>query len=376
MTQETARAAAPPSVWRNIPVIRGAAIAAMLVTHSIEFSLGSAGVLEARPAGWPLWQTLVELVGRSLGPQCIPVFVFASGFFMYRFSRTWKAAWGSARTIISRYAMWSLPGYALLVLVQKEMGPREAVLSFLERGPYYGTYWFLVLLFQLCLAAPLLARWVDAAPRSVVVACVGLQAVASAHLYWRLSLDLEPAWRFALWRLPFFLAGMVVSSRSDVVLDWLAQRRGRLVALALLSQVAAVAESVLLGRWFGDGSPGSWTYAQDKVTLVLSSLALLAWSFALPAGNGRARRWLGSLGMNSMAVLLASDLCFWVVIRVLWHGGAWLGLPAPSPGVAPAYMQTILVAVPYLAAGLVGPLALAHGVERFLGKPIRRLVFG
>lgn len=363
-------------MWRNIPVIRGAAIAAMILTHSIEFSLGTAGVLALRPAGWPPWQTAVELVGRALGPQCIPVFLFASGFFMYRFSRTWAAAWGSARTIVTRYALWAVPGYAVLILVQRKMGIGEALLSFVQKGPYYGTYWFLVLLFQLCLVAPLLARWVDRSWRAALVFSLALQAAASVHHYWSLWHGQEPAWRFALWRLPFFFAGMIVSARSEPVVAWLAAHHRRLGWLALLSQGVLLVECVLLGHWFGDGSVGSWVYAQDKVAIVLSSAALLAWSLALPAGAGRVRGWLNALGMNSMAVLLASDLFFNVTGRVLWHLGAWLGLPAPSPGVAPDYMRTVAIAVPYLVAGLLGPLAVAAAVERLWGKPARRLVFG
>jgi surface polysaccharide O-acyltransferase-like enzyme len=366
MTQESGRgSAAPPSVWRNIPAIRGAAIAGMIVTHSIEFSLGIAGVLDARPADWPPWQSFVELVGRALGPQCVPVFLFASGFFMYRFSKTWSAAWGSARGIAIRYVLWALPGYAFLLLVQKEMGPADAVLSFLQKGPYYGTYWFLVLLFQLCLAAPLLARWVDASLRSAVAFGIALQVVASAHHYWSVGQGVEPAWRFVLWRLPFFLAGMIVSSRSERVAGWLAGRRRQLTVLLVLSQLALVAECVLVR-----------SYAQDKVTLVLASLLVLAWALTLPAEGGRVRSWLGTLGMNSMAVLLASDLFFGAMGRLLWHAGHWLGLPAPPPGEAPAYMRTVVMAVPFLLAGLVGPLLVAHAVERLFGKPARRLVFG
>lgn len=365
MAQESGRgAAAPPSIWRNIPAIRGAAIAGMVVTHSIEFSLGVAGILDDRPAGWPRWQTAIEVVGRALGPQCIPVFLFASGFFMYRFSRTWSAAWGSARSIAVRYVMWSLPGYLFLLLVERETGLAEVILSFLTKGPYYGTYWFLVLLFQLSLAAPLLARWVDASPRSAVAFAVGLQLIASAHYYWSIAHGVEPAWRFVLWRLPSFMAGMIVSARSDDVAGWLHARRGTVAILLVLSQLALVAESVLL------------SYAQDKVSLVLASALLLAWSLPRPARSGRVRAWLATLGMNSMAVFLASDLLFAATVRLVWHAGAWLGLPAPPPGVAPAYMRTVLVAVPFLLAGLAGPLLLASAVERLLGKPARRLVFG
>jgi hypothetical protein len=337
----------------------------MVVTHSIEFSLGLSGVIDRRPADWPAWQSGVELVGRALGPQCIPVFLFASGFFMYRFSRTWSAAWASARGIAIRYAMWALPGYAFLLLVQRKIGPGDALLSFVRTGPYYGTYWFLVLLFQLCLVAPLLARLVDASLRSAIGLAVAVQVAATAHLYWSVAHGLDPAWRFVLWRLPFFLLGMIVSSRSDRVVAWLVARRRRLAALAIASQGALVVECLLVG-----------VYAQDKVTLVVGSLLLIAWSLTLAPRKTLPRAWLADLGMNSMAVLLASDAFFAVAGRLLWHAGEWLGLPAPPPGAAPAYMKTIALAVPFLIAGLAGPLLAARLVERLFGKPARRLVFG
>jgi len=133
--------------------------------------------------------------------------------------------------------------------------------------------------------APLLARWVDASWRTALASCFAVQAVACVHHYWSLAQGAEPAWRFVLWRLPS-------SCGDDRLLalrpgGWLAGGAPHSPARGgLLSQLVLIAECVLLGRWFGDGSVGSWTYAQDKVAIVLSSTALLAWSLALPAGSG------------------------------------------------------------------------------------------
>jgi hypothetical protein len=373
MAQESATRAAAPSVWRNLPLIRGAAIAAMIVDHSLEFSLAWAGILEVHPAGWPAWQSAIELLGRSLGPQCIPVFLFVSGFYMYRFSRTWSAAWGSARTIGTRYVMWAVPGYVFALFVQRSMAPAEAAVSFVRGGPYYGTYWFLVLLFQLCLLAPLLARWVDASWRSALAFCVALQLVVSAQYYWNTIHGGTLTFTYVQWRLPFFFAGMILSSRSELVLGWLAARRRGLLPWVVLSQVAVVVESLALGLAFRGGN-GAFAY--DKLTFVVGANLLLAWFLTMPAGAGTVRTWLGTLGMNSMAVLLASDLFFAAMGRFLWHAGTWLGLPPPVENVPPEYMRTILVAIPFLVVGLPGPLLAASALERFLGKPARRLVFG
>lgn len=366
----------PPSLVRNVPVIRGAAIALVILHHSVEFSLGIAGILALRPADWPLWQSMAELAVRALAPQCIAAFFFASGFFMYRFSKTWSAAWASARTIAFRYLLWSIPGYAVIAVVRGKLDLTAAALSLLDEGPYYGTYWFLVVLLQLSVAAPLLVRFVNWSLRGATVSCIAIQLAASAFFYSRALQGEVSESRFVLWRAPFLLAGMLVSARSDEVVRYLAARRRMVAGLAILAQLLPIAESVLWGRWRGDGSPSSWLYGLDKLTLVVAAAATLSWALTIRSEPSPARSRLSSLGMSSLAVLLASDLFFFATSRVLWHAGEWMGLPPPLAGAAPVYMRSLWVALPLFAVGLGGPILAARIVERLLGKPARRLVFG
>jgi hypothetical protein len=169
---------------------------------------------------------------------------------------------------------------------------------------------------------------------------------------------------------------MLVSARSDEVVRYLAARRRMVAGLAILAQLLPIAESVLWGRWRGDGSPSSWLYGLDKLTLVVAAAATLSWALTIRSEPSPARSRLSSLGMSSLAVLLASDLFFFATSRVLWHAGEWMGLPPPLAGAAPVYMRSLWVALPLFAVGLGGPILAARIVERLLGKPARRLVFG
>jgi surface polysaccharide O-acyltransferase-like enzyme len=365
-----------PSLVRNVPVIRGAAIALVILNHSVSFSLGIAGILTARPPGWPAWRSAFELLVLGLSQQCIPAFFFASGFFMYRFSRTWPAARASARSIATRYLLWSIPGYVVIAIATRSFDARAVAISLLDRGPYYGTYWFLVVLFQLSLAAPLLARWVDRSPRTALLSCLALQLTVSAVFYVRAFGGWVTEPHFVLWRVPFLLAGMLVSARSEDVVRWLVERRRKVAAVALLCQVLPLAESVAWGLWRGDGSVTSFLFGLDKLTITIAAIAAVAWSLTLRSEPSPVRARLSTLGMSSLAILLASDLFFAATVRVVWHAGHWAGLPASPPGVAPPYMTSFWLAPLLFVAGLLGPLVAAGAVERLFGKPARRLLFG
>jgi surface polysaccharide O-acyltransferase-like enzyme len=366
-----------PSVWRSIPFIRGVAIAAVILCHATERSLGIIGLLDGKPVEQPVWEVIVELMVRGTAAVAVPAFFFVSGFMVFRFSKTRKAAWAAARSIAVRYCLWAIPGYVVLAIVHKKLDIGAVLLDFVTDGPYGGTYWFLVVLFQLCVVAPLLVRWVEKSFVSATLSCVGLQLLVSAHFYVVIvQSGLAVPSRNALARLPFYLGGMIVSSRSDEIVQFLSARRRWLEAIAIGSQLLVLAECVLWGLWAGDGSPRSWIYGDDKLAVSISTVALLAWWVARPSRKTRVSAWLEAMGTQSMAILLMSDLFFAATVPTLWHAGELFGMPRLPPGVVPGYMRSLWIAVPFLVAGLAGPLLSAKAIERFFGRGARKFLFG
>jgi surface polysaccharide O-acyltransferase-like enzyme len=365
-----------PSVVRNVPVIRGAAIAAVILDHSVEFTLAVSGVLAAPPPDWPRSEMLAALAVRSLAPQCVAAFFFAAGFFAFRFTSGWPAARTGARSIALRYALWAIPGYAYVAWVQRGVDWKGMAVSFLTAGPYYGTYWFLVVLFQLTLLAPLLARLVRRSTAWAIALCVVAQAITTALSYWEVAHGDVANSRVVLARIPFFLAGMLVSAHADTVVRAVLPHRTWIGWFALAAQGLMVAEAVLVGRWLGDGAPRTWDLGMDRLSMVIGDVAVIAWAITLPAREGRVRALLTRLGVGSLAIFLAGDLFYTVGHRLLWHLGVWAGLPKPPPGAVPVFLHSVWLAPIFVALCLIGPLAAAAAVERLLGKPARRFIFG
>jgi len=368
---------AAPMAWKNIPAIRGAAIAAMVLCHSTGHRIFAREALLQRGtySTMPLWDAVIEHSARNMALQCVPVFLFVSGFIMARFAKSWKAAWEASRRIALRYLLWSVPGFALTIAYEPKPNYWSLVKALLTNGPYYGAYWFLVLLIQVFLLLPPLVTWTTRAPRSSLSACLALLAIETARHYYNITHGFQESTHFILWRLPFFWAGVWMSLNWAPIVSFLMPRRRFVLVLALIGQVATSLESYFWGKFLGRPGPIPALVSDEIASIVISSFFVLMWALTLPNTQTRLRSWLDALGRSSLAILLMSDLFHYVGIVAIWHVGDLVGLPR-SPGVHPPHFDSLATSVILFGLGLLGPVAAAELIKRWLGARVHKFVVG
>jgi len=366
----------PVTAWKNIGVMRGLGIALVALNHA---AVAAFSVMRLMPEGSHLsgLEETVELVAKSLTPACLPIFLFSSGYFTFRFSANWKAASSTAVRILLRYLLWAIPSFALFFAIgDGVIHWKDTLFSFLSGGPW-PSYWFLVLLIQLSLVAPWVANGVKSYPNAAIWLCIVFESVASIEGYLASAgHSILPSAHLIIVHLPAFAFGMIFSARSVSLLPWLVKHRRAFGVVALLSAAASCAESVWLGHIFGDGTSATYVYNAERVTTLVFALSAIFWLVTLPAQKSRVRETLDWIGLRSVAVLLMMDMCIRVAISGLWHLERIAFGSARPAAVPPPWMQNVGLLLVVFAAALLVPVLAFHVIETRLGKRARSFLFG
>jgi surface polysaccharide O-acyltransferase-like enzyme len=366
--------ATPVTAWKNIGVMRGIGIAMVVLNHA---SMGAFGVLRASPVQQPVSSlaVLVELLVKGLTPACLPVFLFASGYFTGRFSSTWKAASSNAWRIVQGYCLWSIPSFAILVALGDRVVDRDVVRSFVVGGPW-PSYWFLILLVQLSLVAPVIARGITAWPRAAVAVVIVVQCGATAAGYAAAAGAPVVPNHAVVMHLHFFAGGMIFSSRASSLVPFIIAHRAAIAVIVCVLAGVSCAESVWLGHVLGDGSPASWVYGGERLSLQSFAVAFIAWLVTLPSST--MTRWRTSLdwiGLRSLAVLLMMDPCVSWSTRIMWHFEDIMFGSQRSVSLPPEWMMSVGLLPVLFVVGLGVPIATFQLVELGFGKRVRAFLF-
>lgn len=366
----------PPVVWKNIARLRGVAIALVVLNHA---TMAATGLIRGHlkgPGAFHQSDIWVEVLLRNFTPVCLPLFLFAVGYFTFRFQKNWKSALASARTSGIRYVLWSLVAYGIIALLHHEIHPAEVLQGVVLGGPF-PAYWFLVLAIEFALAAPLLSRLVTTWPAIALLTAVLAQCLASAMCYTgRDGIPVLSDSHSLLHNLPSLLLGMLASSRGDSVVAILAPRRKWLFLGVGVFFVVTCAETLWLGPQLNDGTITTYVYDVDKASFVPFALCTLGALITATPDQSWLRNKLDWLGLRSLALLLLVDPCIDAMRRLLWHANALVHFSLAHTEAPPLWMQRTWTILPIFLAGLFLPLAVVEATDRFLGKRIKKFIFG
>ncbi len=356
---------AGPVLWKNVALLRGVAILAVVVNHSTvaSFTLARESGTEITPSGTPVafWTMMVL---RTLTLFCVPAFFFAAGFMIARFPPTPRVAVKSAARILAKYVCWGALGMTAVGVATGEFDLAEAGTRLLTGHPL-PTYWFLMVIAEFYLLAPLLLRLASRAPRLAVLIAIAAEVTDWVLFYGGASQAVwaplaKVAYPLAL-HLPFFLAGLIVSKHAEVLSPCLSRRRRHCTVFLGVGCILAVAETYLVAPAnlkTPSPFPGGG-FSAERVSSTLLALATVLWFATRPSRQSSTSDRLRAVGLQSLPILLFTDLFRIALYAALWH--------LPFDHILPEQISWILLIPLTLPAFIIvclgGPLLVARAME-------------
>lgn len=358
------------SIVKNISVLRGLAIALVVYAHSQRSIIGvirNQSSNASAPYSWLDYVTV--MLSATVGSLPVPSFMVASGFFMARFTNNWASASASARTLATRYAIWSFAGFVFLVAQHPSNWKDIGVSTLLGFGPF-PAYWFLAVVLFALLLAPWLSRWAKGNRGSFLMAAIGLEIARGVvyNLQWN-------SFRWLPLELPFFMLGIVLSQNTEAIVKKLSPHRRWLGVVSLLGFVVVVLESTYW--WHVDGGPSLRVITDARISVRAWSSIFVAWFLLAPTGPAtKISRFLNDVGVKSLAILLSFEAILEIAVVGFWHLPMLTGGWDPALKAPPVWMANGLFSFVLFSVSGGGSLLAVWAVERLFGVRWRRTVFG
>ena len=380
---------------RQIPFLRGVAILAVVANHTTGTGLGALffwahSYRDGNPPYLGEYGTLTYYSLSTIGQLAlfsVPAFLFISGYFIAYAARGERAtlSWKIVRTRVSSllwpYLIWSVVAYAWQLFQGALLKGSEgySLGEFLMRlvtGSVMDAYFFVPLLIQFYLLAPVIVRL--AKQRSGLVLAVALALQLSVGTIWYLhmsgvvlsrGLQVVLEWGILLfvhWAL-FFPLGTICGFNAGRIGQWLSRHKRLLLSVAILLGVLSVLETLALHHLQTDilgRSQEAWLkgYVWKFSTIAYSVAAILA-----ILSLSRRVNWFTTLveriGSKSYGIYLVHPIVIQVVATFLRFVAPWLGS-----------QQWLLQPIVFVAAvGL--PMLLMELVSRSPVKKLYRYAF-
>ncbi len=352
---------------KRLYTLSGLAIVAVVINHVCgwgftamfwwAFRYRAATVPDFGQLGSPTYYLLVA--GKQLTIFSVPTFLFVSGFFVAYAARDSRAgfSWKWTRTrvfqLLLPYLVWTFAIFASNALQGTRFPPVEYVRRILEGGASEG-YYYIVVICQLYLFAPVLVPLAKAHPRQLLAVAGAVQLIVLTLNY--LSLlgitSAVPDWLFAPW-IMFFTLGLVGGFHLERLKRLLGQFRRHLLIILIPLGALAIVEPELVFRLTGRDWRGG---INTLFALLYAGIALLC-LLAIEDLKLPGTRALQQLSSRTMGIYLISPLVLEYTSKLLYHAAPWL------------LAQEILLLPLLFGAGVGLPLLLMNG---FAHSPARR----
>ena len=319
---------------------------------------------------------------QKLGVFAVPAFLFATGFFVAYAGRgkrgmSWQVAGARLKNLLIPYAIWSV----VILIGDYLKGEVYTPLEYVRRllfGDAVSAYFYVFVLCQLYLLAPLLTPLAKDNAKRLLVGSAALLLGVIGIFYWKLYVELTgidnsaadlavslvPSRLFVRW-LFFFALGMVSGFHLEALKRWLTRAKWILLIVAVLSFPLAVIETEWIFQTTGmDWRGGIFTFT-GSLYVLSSILAFLSferidfWFSRFSFSKG-----VYNLGRASFGIYLLHTSVLELSARAIQKF-------VPQILAYPVVFQIVLVIL-----AVAGPLALMAVVTRSTIRVHYRHLFG
>jgi peptidoglycan/LPS O-acetylase OafA/YrhL len=325
---------------RQIPVLRGLAILAVVCNHATGWGytamfwwthdyrqVGSLSNYD-QMGSLPYYGLVVI---QQLAQFSVPAFLFISGFLIAYAARGnspvlhWKVVRTRIVNLLWPYLLWSLAIFAGDWL----QGTRYSLVEYLRRlavGDATGAYFFVPLLCQFYLLAPFIARLGKTRGGLLIGISASIQVVVIGLLYLPLvGVNLPnalytTAWVF-VWHAVNFPLGAVCGFHYKRLKLWLARAKwSLLVATIVLGALSVVESEVLYQATLNYG----WARGGLKFSSILYAVAFILLFLALDKVSIPFTYGINWIGSRSYGIYLLHPKALELVARVTYHVAPWM----------------------------------------------------
>jgi surface polysaccharide O-acyltransferase-like enzyme len=317
--------------------------------------------------------SLRYIVLRLLDQLAFPgvfAFLIVSGYFMAVTAghgenrKVWKLVLRRIQTLVIPYLIWSAAFFAFEIVQGERYTPGQVV-SLLLTGGITPPYYYVPLLIQLYVIAPVLVRLSRGHWKALLAAALLLQVpVLFSYYVGVLKTDVGGAGSvlrlFREWHLlgyiPWFLIGTLAGTHLEAFKAFLVRAKKPLLILLVLTFVAGLVE----WEWIRQQTGREWLAPQIMLmnklfaaTLLLSFLAF--YRLKIPFSSQ-----VSTIGAKSYGIYLIHMLVLEIIAKAAYHFAPWLL----------AYQAPFLVIL--IGAGLGVPLLMMVVVDR---SPLLRKIY-
>ncbi len=264
----------------------------------------------------------------------IPAFLFVSGFFIAfatgRTKRTigWNVVGTRIKNLAIPYVVWSIIVFVMLFALGEKFSLAQMA-KMLVFGETQPPYYYVPLVIQLYLLAPLLVPWAKNHWVSLLVvaaiiqfAVLGIRYATSLRIDASLLAGIE--WLGRSWFFPghifWFSAGLVVSFHLKAIKTWAEKYRWWLLGFTVVAFIAGMIEWEMLFRLSGQQWIASEETVIDGIYSIFFMLTFIAFDqMALPAA-----KQIADIGTKSFGIYLIHAPVLMLTARVLYHFTPWL----------------------------------------------------
>jgi membrane-bound acyltransferase YfiQ involved in biofilm formation len=322
------------------------------------------------------------VVLQKLGVFAVPAFLFATGFFIAYADRgkqglSWQVSWARLKMLLIPYAIWSV----VVLLGEYLQGIVYPPLEYVRRlllGEATPAYFYVLILCQLYLLAPLLAPLAKNASKKLLLGSAALLLMVLGTFYWRLYVTLTGGESFAVdlaaslipgrffvrW-LFFFALGMVAGFHLEALKRWLARFKWALLGVAVVSFPLAVIET----EWIFQQTAMDWRagiFTLSGSVYVLSSIFVFLAFEEIERWFNRASlsKFLYNLGKASFGIYLLHSSVLEISARAIQKF-------VPQMLAYPVLLQFVLVTL-----AVAVPLAIMAVFTKSPARAYYRYLFG